>query len=583
MNINSKRISATPRSKYKKYYGSGGTSNNSSSSVQPIDVTNFVKLKGQTSQTIEGNVLATGDLVAYATGEHDIVLPIASSDELGTIKVGDGLIISEDGTVSVDGETGGGTVSEWGNITGTLSNQTDLWNELNRKANSADLNIDNWNTAYSNSHTHSNKTVLDGISSSDVSHWGTAYSNSHTHSNKSYLDRINQNLSSTSSPTFYDLTISGAYKDWNVADNYGDLVFKDGSTIRGYFNRDTGFFKVYDEIITESNVSAEGNVTAQGDVIAYYTGTANAPFKYWKPSVSSSGVLSWVNTTSETTPASVNIKGEKGDKGDKGDTGEKGEKGDTGARGATGPQGPQGPAGATFNGGTVTSSITVNSSQAGLALSGSNSSWQAAFIQMTNRALSGQGYRWQIDLGGSSNFNGDLSFQCSNSSGTGSAGSAPYYRFRITKHGTATNAVMAAGAYSNTSDAKLKDVVCTYHNKPSYLNSNSTVSVTDKIKNIDAKYFYWKKPEGISGEESQLDWYNTINLGFIAQDIESEFPEFVTTDDDIKSLNYGGLGAFVAIEGCKELKDLIDRQENEIKELKEELNQLKEIISSEQV
>lgn len=34
----------------------------------------------------------------------------------------------------------------------------------------------NWDTAYSNSHTHSNKSVLDGITSTDVSNWSSAYS-----------------------------------------------------------------------------------------------------------------------------------------------------------------------------------------------------------------------------------------------------------------------------------------------------------------------------------------------------------------------------------------------------------------------
>ena len=36
-------------------------------------------------------------------------------------------------------------------------------------------NITNWNTAYTNSHTHSNKTVLDGISLTNVTNWNTAY------------------------------------------------------------------------------------------------------------------------------------------------------------------------------------------------------------------------------------------------------------------------------------------------------------------------------------------------------------------------------------------------------------------------
>lgn len=60
-----------------------------------------------------------------------------------------------------------------------------------------------------NTHTHSNKNVLDDISSSDVSHWGTAYSLSHTHNNKTVLDGISSSdVSSwdakapTASPTF---------------------------------------------------------------------------------------------------------------------------------------------------------------------------------------------------------------------------------------------------------------------------------------------------------------------------------------------------------------------------------------------
>jgi hypothetical protein len=52
------------------------------------------------------------------------------------------------------------------------------------------LSINDWNAAATNSHTHSNKTVLDGITSTKVSNWDTAYSDHHTHSNKSTLDGI---------------------------------------------------------------------------------------------------------------------------------------------------------------------------------------------------------------------------------------------------------------------------------------------------------------------------------------------------------------------------------------------------------
>jgi len=49
-----------------------------------------------------------------------------------------------------------------------------------------------WDTAFTNNHTHSNKTVLDGITSTLVSNWDTAYTNRHTHSNKTQLDLITQ-------------------------------------------------------------------------------------------------------------------------------------------------------------------------------------------------------------------------------------------------------------------------------------------------------------------------------------------------------------------------------------------------------
>ena len=47
-----------------------------------------------------------------------------------------------------------------------------------------------WSAAYDNMHTHSNKSVLDGITSTKVSNWDDAYSKEHTHSNKSTLDGI---------------------------------------------------------------------------------------------------------------------------------------------------------------------------------------------------------------------------------------------------------------------------------------------------------------------------------------------------------------------------------------------------------
>ena len=568
------------------------------------------------SDVLFGSVKATGDVVAYATGDHDISYPIASSGALGCIMVGDGLTINEDGVLSVTGGSGGGTVSEWGDITGTLSAQTDLWTELNKKANTSDLNISNWNTAYNqrhthsnmsvlngidstdinnwntaynqrhthsnksvldgisssdvsswdsaynNSHTHSNKSVLDGISSSDVSSWDTAYSQRHTHSNKSYLDNINQYLSTSSSPNFSNVYIGS---NWQLNYSGGDLNIKYNGSIAGYLSG-----------LNRGNLLMKKNIIAEGDVIAYSTGTASAPFKYWRPSVSSSGVISWTNSTSETTPSSVNIKGPKGD------TGSQGPRGATGPQGPKGDTGPQGPAGTTFTGGTIGGNITVyRNGVAILALQGSQTNWQAAQIQMINKAFSDYRYKWTIDLAGSSEQNGDLCFQNYNSSGSGSANASPWYRMKIYKYGTATNAIAAAGAYVNASDSRLKNVLYSYRNKPQTISEDGTTlsSVLDKIKNLESKYFYWKVPENADEEEANLPFYNTVQLGFIAQEVEKEFPEFVSEDNGYKQLNYAGLGSFIAVEASRELNEKIEQQQTEIEELKAEIEDLKAIIN----
>ena len=89
----------------------------------------------------------------------------------------------------------------WSNITGkpssyTPSAHTHAWNSLthssttenqailtNGKANGwklYTLNISGWNNAANNAHSHSNKSVLDGITSGLVNNWNTAYTFVHT-------------------------------------------------------------------------------------------------------------------------------------------------------------------------------------------------------------------------------------------------------------------------------------------------------------------------------------------------------------------------------------------------------------------
>ncbi|CDE61281.1 putative uncharacterized protein [Parabacteroides sp. CAG:409] len=532
MEIVNTRISATPRSKYVKYGVSSSVGG--SSVVAPIDTSNFVKLTGATEQTVSGNLGATGDIIAYQTSTADIALPIASSDALGTIKVGEGLSITEDGTVSVTGGSGGSGKAEWGYITGTLSSQTDLWNELQKKADTGDLNISNWDSVYT--------TVTN-----NSANWNTAYKNNHTHSNKSYLDSINQSLSRTSNVSF------------NVINTSGNIVCEEDIYANNKMYTQT--LQAYTSVNTK-DVTASGNVKAQGDVIAYSTGTSSAPFKYWRPSVDSSGNLSWSNSTSETTPSTVNIKGPKGDKGE---------------------DGKDGADGSSFNGGTITRGLTIDGGGAAvLALQGNVKDWQAAQIQLINEYYSDYRRKWTIDLAGTSEQSGDLCFQNYNSSGSGSANASPWYRMKIFKYGTATNAVAAAGAYVNTSDERLKNILYNYHNKPQTISEDGTTisnSVLDRLKNLESKYFFWKTPDNADEEEANLPFYNTIQLGFIAQEVEKQFPEFVTEDNGYKQLNYAGLGSFIAVEASRELNEKIEQQQAEIDQLKQELEDLKKLLN----
>lgn len=50
--------------------------------------------------------------------------------------------------------------------------------------------VSNWDDAATAKHTHNNKSVLDDISSSKVSSWDNAATNSHTHANKDVIDGI---------------------------------------------------------------------------------------------------------------------------------------------------------------------------------------------------------------------------------------------------------------------------------------------------------------------------------------------------------------------------------------------------------
>lgn len=77
-----------------------------------------------------GLTLSSSTGVNPGTGDVTVALSIATASTLGGVKIGSGLSVAVDGTISVNSVT-----TTWGSITGLLSNQTDLQAALNAKYN----------------------------------------------------------------------------------------------------------------------------------------------------------------------------------------------------------------------------------------------------------------------------------------------------------------------------------------------------------------------------------------------------------------------------------------------------------------
>nr|UVM82804.1 MAG: chaperone of endosialidase [Bacteriophage sp.] len=292
----------------------------------------------------------------------------------------------------------------------------------------------------------------------------------------------------------------------------------------------SGFSGAKLNIITlmASMVNADGNVRATGDVVAYATGNAPAPFKYWYPSVDTSGNLSWTNSTSTTTPTTRNIRGPQGATGPKGATGATGPQGPKGATGATGPQGPAGPS---FNGGNITNILSIR-----------NSGYPTLELYQSTSVY------WRICVNTSNN------------------------TFCFKKWDTIVSYINGAGDYVKNSDMRLKNRISTVKD------------VLDRIMRLDVFRYTLK-----------YDPDKTVSIGLSAQQVNNEFPEIVSNDGDYLGIYYGQIGP-IAIQGIKELyRNMIDVDrfvrstkswmtdkdkriadlEEEVKELREELNNLK--------
>lgn len=116
------------------------TVNNATLTIQKNN-TNVATFTANAASNVTANIsvpTVTSDLTNDSGFLTSSTLPVATSNSLGVVQVGSGLTVSSGGVLSA---TGGGVADSvaWGHITGTLADQTDLQDELDAKANTADL------------------------------------------------------------------------------------------------------------------------------------------------------------------------------------------------------------------------------------------------------------------------------------------------------------------------------------------------------------------------------------------------------------------------------------------------------------
>lgn len=335
-----------------------------------------------------------------------------------------------------------------------------------------------------------------------------------------YVGEANTSANSNSNNTL----VGKGYLELNGTTPY--INFHHGNSSSDYTSR--LMTTSSDTLNCTSNFTSSKNIRATGDVVAYSTGNAPAPFKYWYPSVDTSGNLSWTNSTSTTTPTTRNIRGPQGATGPKGATGATGPQGPKGATGATGPQGPAGPS---FNGGNITNILSIR-----------NSGYPTLELYQSTSVY------WRICVNTSNN------------------------TFCFKKWDTVVSYINGSGDYVKNSDMRLKTRISTVRD------------VLDRIMRLDVFRYTLK-----------YDPDKTVSIGLSAQQVSNEFPEIVSNDGDYLGIYYGQIGP-IAIQGIKELyRNMIDVDrfvrstkswmtdkdkriadlEEEVKELREELNNLK--------
>lgn len=305
----------------------------------------------------------------------------------------------------------------------------------------------------------------------------------------------------------------------------------------------------YDNSTIKKNSSGQLYCTVQG-------GGSSGVVKYWRPSVNTSGVLSWTLSESESTPASVNIKGPKGATGDTGADGQgvtyqwSGTQLRLGTINSNGYvnwgsyvdlKGPKGDPGS--GGGSTSNCVTLTGEQ---TITGKK------WFNNLNTTFGAQHTKLIVGTG-----NGNVINAKDNSGNYLNI----QFNWRSDKLKTfidPNNNIYTSGnvlSNQNFSDRRLKTLLCKNEN------------ILDKIQHIDV-YDYTRVD----------DENKVLKTGVIAQDVEKAFPALVMLDTLDESptagyyaVNHATLGAVVAIGGCKELYAKYKAQQQTIDDLQSKL------------
>lgn len=305
----------------------------------------------------------------------------------------------------------------------------------------------------------------------------------------------------------------------------------------------------YDNSTIKKNSSGQLYCTVQG-------GGSSGVVKYWRPSVNTSGVLSWTLSESESTPSSVNIKGPKGD---------------TGATGAKGQ-------GVTYQwSGTQLRLGTINSS--------GNVSWGSYVDLKGPKGDPGSGGGSTsncVTLTGEQTITGKKWFNNLNTT----FGALHTKLIVGTGNGNVINAKDNSGNYLNIQFNWRSDKFKTYIDPNNNIYTSGNVLSNQSFSDRRLKTLLCKN-ENILDKIQHIGVYDytrvddenkVLKTGVIAQDVKKAFPALVMLDTLDESptagyyaVNHATLGAVVAIGGCKELYAKYKAQQQTIDDLQSKL------------